>query len=845
MAVERITVDGLTWAGARFNVLAPTDIPDGTSEISAALSAVLRTANEDATIIDDILGEPAGDESTTVTLIVTDANTTIANNDRIVTGTGGNVAAQAGAAYIFVWNPNEQTWHLIGGGTGGGALQYPLIDGEAGLVENLSYAYDDFRRYGVVAGSLLSQTDKLNKGILAVNLRGGGPIRLKSETGLVYVNADLWGPSAGTAETGGVGLLDNVRLIIEEGAALKALPVPYYFLFPVASAVVLVPEGVENWSIIVYGRVIGERNEHVVPEGAHAVGEGGYGIATYGAGKGYLAVYGWVEDCHGDGVFIGSNDRKDLDGDEAHTDFVSIPILNVRRCRRQGISVLASLGGVGALWNFEDIGGTNPGAGVDFEPQFMLHGGYGAEDATPGYARVENWTVAVINVKDSWRGFVAVAGVQGIVIGELHTINCVKQSFYAGGFPEDGRPNTGVQIGNFLFDHKFVPVNEVDGLPDADMMEDGDTDSVQLIGPDNAESPLDEVRYIVRTVDAVTGWVPRPIVVVLTNPNLVSMTGGRLQGKFYYGVWVKGFGSSSIDGRHNLEGITFEGDGIDCLKGLYATNVADKINVPGCKFRRLFVGAEFDNSDQVSGHVDAENCIVGVLAVNGSDDLDVVLSAKECNESFKIVSSVRPHVRITSAGATGRAIVLDDAQDGVYDVMVSGSARSFDDTDPQIALLNGSSGNRFRGTARLGAFANRPKYAVATDVSSVDNEFSDLDMRGAGATADWSFAEGSQIMSPRTGFDLNGDEDVMLTAFSKPKQMFDDALTVDRVLTIAVADMFIGWRAEIIRGGGGAGKLTIQTDAPVTLKEVPAATNARVVIEWDGTALRLTDYNVL
>lgn len=89
--------------------------------------------------------------------------------------------------------------------------------------------------------------------------------------------------------------------------------------------------------------------------------------------------------------------------------------------------------------------------------------------------------------------------------------------------------------------------------------------------------------------------------------------------------------------------------------------------------------------------------------------------------------------------------------------------------------------------------------------------------------------------------DDRGDNNVTLSISTDEEiQFFNTSLSTNRTVTLSTAGTMIGDKFIIIRNGLGAGTLNING-----LKTIPAATAARVEVEWTGYAWVLTGYTTL
>jgi hypothetical protein len=156
-----------------------------------------------------------------------------------------------------------------------------------------------------------------------------------------------------------VRLKNNISLELSGNAVLKAKSSSegYYNI-----VLVLEATNVE----IIGGKIMGDREIH-----NGTSGEWGAGIGILGSSNVYISDM-YIEDCWGDGIFIG--DAWDYSPNYCHN--ITIEKVICDNNRRQGISVISVKGLVVRDSIFRNTNGTAPMSGIDLEPntidQFML-----------------------------------------------------------------------------------------------------------------------------------------------------------------------------------------------------------------------------------------------------------------------------------------------------------------------------------------------------------------------------------------------------------------------------------------------------------------------------------------
>lgn len=145
---------------------------------------------------------------------------------------------------------------------------------------------------------------------------------------------------------GGIALLSNITLKLDDNAILKALP-----------------SSTEGYNIIrvrrdsnikiIGGTIEGDREEHV-----GETGEWGHGINLKGAENIYISTT--IKDCWGDGIYVG--------GDAIPSKNIIVEKTVATNNRRQGISLVHGENIHLINSDFSDTNGTLPHSGIDIEP---------------------------------------------------------------------------------------------------------------------------------------------------------------------------------------------------------------------------------------------------------------------------------------------------------------------------------------------------------------------------------------------------------------------------------------------------------------------------------------------
>jgi hypothetical protein len=137
------------------------------------------------------------------------------------------------------------------------------------------------------------------------------------------------------------------------GASLKVIPTEQ----PGYNAL-LFPDGTSN--VTVYDpHLVGERDEHIGTSG-----EFGMGIEIYSA-KNVRLIRPRIFNFWGDGIYVGQLSES-VDPAEG----IYVEQMELGNNRRQGVSIISTKGITFNGGVIRDTGGTEPGAGMDFEPNF-------------------------------------------------------------------------------------------------------------------------------------------------------------------------------------------------------------------------------------------------------------------------------------------------------------------------------------------------------------------------------------------------------------------------------------------------------------------------------------------
>jgi hypothetical protein len=156
-----------------------------------------------------------------------------------------------------------------------------------------------------------------------------------------------------TEEFGGLKLRNGQTLALN-GAELKALRSNY------GRGAVVQAYGTHGWRIQGPGTITGERDLHRATGG-----EWGMGVLAFGANDWTIGPGVRINNCWGDGIFVGGRDPV---GDYCHRFLIDgVEIFN---CRRNGISIVGGRDGEIRRVNIYDIIGTAPQGGIDLEPDF-------------------------------------------------------------------------------------------------------------------------------------------------------------------------------------------------------------------------------------------------------------------------------------------------------------------------------------------------------------------------------------------------------------------------------------------------------------------------------------------
>lgn len=198
--------------------------------------------------------------------------------------------------------------------------------------------------YGALGDGSTNDTVAINAAIIACNAAGGGTVFVPAGTYMIDVE-DQSGTSAGS-----IYMLSNVRLVMDPGTTLKAI-------VSAASSYDMVNFiGVDNAHVI-GGTLLGDRDG----TGGRS-GEWGMGVNLEAATNCSLRDL-LIKDFWGDGVYVSDNDDT-----STPTRYLRMTRVRVTNCRRNGLSGIHWRGGSMVDCRFDNINGTAPEAGIDFEP---------------------------------------------------------------------------------------------------------------------------------------------------------------------------------------------------------------------------------------------------------------------------------------------------------------------------------------------------------------------------------------------------------------------------------------------------------------------------------------------
>lgn len=198
------------------------------------------------------------------------------------------------------------------------------------------------------------------------------------ENGDYYVSTDA-------EHLAGIKLNSNTDLIIEGNIRLKPND-------QIRSYVLLVDK-CENVTISGDGCIVGDRQSHLGTKGE-------WGMGIYVAGSNNVTIKNMsISDCWGDCICVckGSWD-------------VIIEDCNLRRGRRQGISIIDVDSIIVRRCNIYDIEGTNPEYAIDVEPN--------------SYEHVDNVLIDSISVNNCKGGFLIYGKAKGAHVGSVAIRNC-------------------------------------------------------------------------------------------------------------------------------------------------------------------------------------------------------------------------------------------------------------------------------------------------------------------------------------------------------------------------------------------------------------------------------------
>lgn len=192
--------------------------------------------------------------------------------------------------------------------------------------------------FGARGNGFTDDTNAINKTIHAAFSNGGGTVCIPD--GIYMVDALV-----------SVRLKDNVKIELTDNAILKAFPNNS------PNSVVLSIKNASN-VVVLGGKIVGERNEHLA-----ANGQWGHGISLNGCNNVHISDV-TVYDCWGDGIYI------EVSIEQRYCTNVVIERFNLYNNRRQGISVISVKGLTIKNGTISKSNGTDPQSGIDLEPNF-------------------------------------------------------------------------------------------------------------------------------------------------------------------------------------------------------------------------------------------------------------------------------------------------------------------------------------------------------------------------------------------------------------------------------------------------------------------------------------------
>lgn len=197
------------------------------------------------------------------------------------------------------------------------------------------------RDYGARGDGSTDDTEAIQDAVDVAYARGGGTVYVPAGTYMIDGERSVW-------------LKDNIKLQMDTGATLKAIPT-YSDTYAV-----LAVYGNSNVEIM-GGNILGERNDHY-----GGGGQWGHGIRIEGSDN--IRISGVsVADCWGDGIYIGSSDYQNYSHD------VVVEKFTIDNCRRSGISIISCRDLVirdGVISNTNNADGLEPQAGINMEPNY-------------------------------------------------------------------------------------------------------------------------------------------------------------------------------------------------------------------------------------------------------------------------------------------------------------------------------------------------------------------------------------------------------------------------------------------------------------------------------------------
>lgn len=224
---------------------------------------------------------------------------------------------------------------------------------------------------------------------------------------------------------------DKVRVLLSANAELRAIAnnATHYD--------VVYAYDVDDWELA-GGKIVGDRDTHIGTSG-----EWGYGVRVSSC-KNYRIGDIDISKCWGDGVIIGGSKASMLWSENGVLDNV-----NCHNNRRQGLSIISVKGlKITSTCKFTDTNGTNPQAGIDFEP--IEPGNFIQDVVIDGATITDNYGWGI----DWWFNHL-IGGTGALVTIEIK--NCIVTGNGAGQI----RYSSGFTPANSYYEYLHIKVNGV------------------------------------------------------------------------------------------------------------------------------------------------------------------------------------------------------------------------------------------------------------------------------------------------------------------------------------------------------------------------------------------------